>query len=272
MVSYFELLKRCFAFGKKQKICKSYFDCIMQTYSIVGDTALPVKKRLSELQVIKDVFAADNRDNVDFLNRYIELKSMFKREKLIPSLFTDVSDALESRIQQKKFLIWGEFLDFNRKTAAPAGRFLMALYDENPTTYLPMENLCTILKILDEIQQMKTGNKASERFCLPQDWLQEFHVKKQDFKTLNRTPKTQAVFTELAARLNAMREDSLILPSIIKNFRLRLRVCVMLSLTNFMIKRLQYENKNKFFVALTLTDKIKVFFYGIKLLFFRSKK
>ncbi|MCQ2741398.1 MAG: squalene/phytoene synthase family protein, partial [Alphaproteobacteria bacterium] len=248
MVSYFELLKRFFAFGKKRKICRSYFDCILQAYNIADDTVLSVEKRLSELQKIKDVFVADNRANADFLNCYIELKSMFKHEKLVLSLFTDVSDALESRIQKKIFLIWSEFLDFNRKIATPSGRFLMALYDENPTTYLPMENLCTILKILDEIQQMKTGKDVSECFCLPQDLLQEFHVKKQDFKALNRTPKTQAVFTELAARLDAMREDSLILPSIIKNFRLRLRVFVMLSLTNFMIKRLQHENKNEFFV------------------------
>ena len=166
---------------------------------------------------------------------------------------------LKLGLKKEKISIWDEFIALNRKISSPTGRFLMALYNENPSTYLPMENLCNILKIIDTIVRTKTDISILNRFYIPKEFLQKYNVVANDFALSYQTAETKAVLLEIMVRIRAMMKDSLILPRLIKNFRLRFKICVIVSLTNLMIKKIE-DGK----LRITITDRIKIFFHGLK--------
>ena len=68
---------------------------------------------------------------------------------------------------------------------------------------------------------------------------------------------------ELIERINASQMDVKVLPSLIKSFRLRVKLNIIISLTNSMIKKHNRVNVLQNPPAISVMDKIKAFIYGI---------
>ena len=61
-------------------------------------------------------------------------------------------------------------------SAAPVGRFLLALHNENPSTYLPANALCAALQIVNHVQDLKYDAKTLKRVYIPDELFRRFDV------------------------------------------------------------------------------------------------
>ena len=165
------------------------------------------------------------------------LGRLFAAERLDTSLFLDLLTAFERDAAGHPVRIWEELLDYCRYSAAPVGRFMLAIHNENPSGYLPAENLCAILQILNHLNSLKEDLSLLGRCYIPADIMQKYGVRTGDLGLSYTTPQVKALLAEVIARVEALQADVLILPSLVKSFRLRFEIGVILSLTNSMIQK-----------------------------------
>ena len=118
---------------------------------------------------------------------------------------------------------------------------MLAIHDEAPSTYMPAETLCAVLQIVNFLRDMKDDMCKLKRCYMPEDLLQKYGVWKRDFCLSHETLGVNLLKKEVLTRLEAMLKDAKILLSLIKNFRLKIELGVIFSLTNIMIKKM-YES------------------------------
>ncbi len=249
-----------FKVTKFKKQFQIYNKAVNVIKSIASDSQISLEEKKQNFSAqYKSFYQKNVCKDKDIQN----LKEMFDNNNLDSSLFTDILLAYDNNITTFKLYVWEEFVAYHRLLVAPLSRFVLAIYDENPTTYLPMENLYTILEILSSLSSIKKQIIDCNQCIIPQDIMQKYDVKNTDLTLSFTTPNVQSMMQDLVDRINYMQADVQILPSIIKNFGLRVKVNIIISLTNSMIKKYKKSDIIHNLPEITLMDKIKAFGYGI---------
>ncbi len=201
-----------------------------------------------------------------------KLGKIFKQENLDNSLYTDLLSAFRKDCDGFKPQIWEQLLDYCRYSAAPVGRFMLALYDESTTTYLPAEGLCAVLQIVNMLQDIKFDVCKLRRCYIPKELLNKFMVCETDFCLQQSTPQVKALFLYVIERLEAMLKDAEILISLVNNRSLRVELCVIFSLTNCMLKKIKKGDVVANKIKLSKLDWFRAIISGwCKSLFVRTK-
>ncbi len=222
-----------------QKRLKPLISAYYQAARIADDIAdasqLPAQEKMTQLAAIRCAFLSPG-EGKDFLP-VRDLGNKFTSERLDSSLFLDLLKAFEADSLGRPIRIWEELVAYCRFSAAPVGRFMLAIHDENISGYLPAENLCVILQILNHLRDIKKDLSELGRCYIPQELLAKYGVRASDLGLSYTKDGVRNMLAEIVAKLEKMQADTLILPSLIDNFRLRAEVGVILSLTNSMIQK-----------------------------------
>lgn len=252
--------------SKYKPLVRLYYDVARNADNIADDAYLTSQIKLQELEKIEQSFA--NKDSTSAG----ELGKLFADENLAYGLFGDLLEAFRRDAKGIKIEIWEQLLDYCSYSAAPVGRFMLAIFDENPSTYLPAETLCTVLQITNHLQDLKYDVCTLRRCYLPSKMMQEFGVRETDFCLQYATPKTKEMIKHIIKRLRAMLMDAKTLLYLVRNRRLKAEIGVILSLTNSMLKRIEKGDVIAQNIKLNKFDWIKALLVGIlQGLFIRTK-
>ena len=225
-----------FFIGKK---LRPLVDAYYQAARFADDTAdtprLTPEQKTEKLAAVRSAFMQPSAGND--LQVVRGLGRLFVSERLDSSLYLDLLEAFGRDAANRPVRIWEELIDYCRYSAAPVGRFLLAIHDENPSAALPAENLCIILQLLNHLSDIKNDLSLLNRCYIPENLMKEYGVRKTDFGLSVSRPEVKRLLAEIMSRIEKMQADAALLPPLIKNFRLRLNACVILSLTNSVIKR-----------------------------------
>ncbi len=248
-------------------VVASYYNAARLIDDIADNANLSCDEKLVQLDQIEKDFFAQTSDTVAG-----ELSQIFSKHNLSSGLFTDLLEAFRRDAKNQQIEIWEQLLDYCRYSAAPVGRFLLALHNENPATYLPAEILCTVLQIVDHIQDLKFDVCELRRCYIPSELMCKYNVEKTDICLTYATPQLRLLIDEMVSRLEHMVKDAKILLRLIKNTRLKTEVAVIFSLTNSMLKKIKKGDIIATSPKLTKTDWAKAVFYGLGVgLFLRTK-
>ena len=188
------------------------------------------------------------------------------------SLFTDLLTAFRQDSRGHVYETWEQLLEYCRYSAAPVGRFMLAIHDENLSTYLPSGVLCTVLQIANHIQDIKYDAVMQNRIYLPSELMEKYQVTAEDLKKDKSSPGLKKLIAEITFRLSKMLKDAELLPPITRSLRLRMQICVILSLTNIMLKKLNRKDVLRKEVKLSKIDWIRAVISGIfRALFTKTK-
>lgn len=213
----------------------SYYRAARFADDIADTPRLTQEQKIEKLAAVRAAFMQPSSGNDLQIIR--GLGRLFVAERLDSSLYLDLLDAFERDAVNKPVRIWEELLEYCRHSAAPVGRFLLAIHDENPSTCIPAENLCIILQLLNHLSDIKDDLSLLNRCYIPEDLMLQYNVKKTDLGLTISRPEVRQLLSEIMARIEKMQADAALLPPLIKNFKLRLNVYVILSLTNSVVKR-----------------------------------
>ena len=122
-------------------IC-SYYNLARIADDIADDCVLSDAQKLSKLEELEQAFL-NNDSNFPVASK---LKVELFEHNLSTSLVTDLFVAFRQDAEGKKYLIWEELLNYCSYSAATVGRFMLALFNESPTTYYSSTALCTALQ------------------------------------------------------------------------------------------------------------------------------
>ena len=246
--------------SKLKPLVELYYQAARFADDIADSNILEKEKKLSKLEDITKAFLSpESGNNLTIIRK---LGKMFAKERLDASLYTDLLKAFEKDAAGLKIHVWEELVDYCRYSAAPVGRFMLAISDENVSTYLPAENLCVLLQIIDHLSDIKEDLSLLGRIYIPSTIMKEYNVKDSDLGLNYTKPEVKLMLDEITKRLEKMQDDARILPKLIKKLSLRFEVCVILSLTSSMIKKYKKVDILQKSPKPHTIDWIKAFFVG----------
>ena len=190
------------------------------------------------------------------------LRKDFLYEHLDFSLATDLLIAFRRDSENISYQTWAQLLDYCQYSAAPVGRFMLALFNENPSTYLPANALCAVLQITNHIQDLYNDFHLLKRCYLPQEMMKHYKVSAKSIQTRHSSKNLQFLLNDVLRRCQGLLKDAEVLPAIVKSLRLRLYVCVTLKLTNILIKKLYNADVLKDRIGLSVFDWIVAAIWG----------
>lgn len=240
---------------KLRPLVMAYYKAARSADDIADNNELSPDEKLHLLNQYETAFLNPQKNKAS--TEASALGQLFKSENLDASLYTDLLKAFRRDAENIRPRIWDELIDYCNYSAVPVGRFMLAIHNENPSTYLPAATLCTVLQIVNHIQDIKYDAMMLRRIYLPEDMCKHYDVQDSDLYLTYSTPGLTELKNEILARQQSMLKDAELLPSIVKNKRLKIELGIILSLTNCMIKKLQKNDILSQEIKLSRTDWIK---------------
>lgn len=223
--------------SKLRPLVQAYYRAARGADDIADDNRLGSQEKLRLLNEYEKAFL--NPDDAGQAPKAASLGQLFRAENLDASLYTDLLKAFRRDAENRRPRVWDELIDYCNYSAAPVGRFMLAIHNENPSTYLPAAVLCAVLQIVNHIQDAKYDIISLNRVYLPEDLCSQYGVRDSDLYLTGSSAGLTALKIEILGRLKSMLKDAEILPAIVKSRRLKIELGIIFSLTNCMIDKLE---------------------------------
>ena len=214
----------------------AYYNAARSADDIADAQNLTRKEKLAQLAETARAF--HNKEAEGQFRAAADLGKLFGMENLANTLFLDLLTAFERDAENRQPEIWEQLIDYCKYSAAPVGRFMLAIHDENPSTYLPAETLCAALQIVNHLQDIKYDCLKLGRVYLPADLMAEYGVSRADLIAGQTCPPLRKLIAHLSELVRGQLKEGAVLPGLIRSRRLRYQVCIILSLTNIMLKKI----------------------------------
>ena len=135
---------------------------------------------------IADSPTLGSQDKLDRLDRFEEgldgdasvTKAYRLRESLaetgvIDCHAKDLLNAFRQDAVKNRYATWDELIGYCELSANPVGRYLMDLHGEDRALWEPSDALCTVLQILNHLQDLQPDIENMDRVYLPLDMLSQ---------------------------------------------------------------------------------------------------
>ena len=239
---------------------------------IADNPDLSSEEKLAQLREISDIFYGVKKYRGSKLAFAARLKNDFLRENLDFSLAGDLLIAFRKDAESGDCQTWGELIRYCQYSAAPVGRFMLALHNENPITYQPAASLCAALQIVNHLQDIKYDCLKLGRVYLPVEWMAEYGVSRADLVAGQTCPSLRKLIAHMAELVAGQIKEGAILPSLIRNRRLRYQVCIILSLTNIMLQKIKRGDVLRHEIRLSRVDWLRGVIGGVCRGFFTRRR
>jgi squalene synthase HpnC len=152
---------------------------------------------------------------------------------------TDLLIAFRQDATKQRYASWDELVDYCRYSAMPVGRHVLDLHGEDRATWDPSDALCTVLQVLNHLQDCATDLALLDRCYLPTDLLARHGGSIEDLRGPAATPGLRRVFDALLERVDALNRAATALPRRTRSRRLRLETAVIVGLSHRLARRLR---------------------------------
>lgn len=255
---------------KLQPLVKDYYNFARFGDDIADNPALSGEEKTFQLNQLEKAFLGD--ESQPSLAFATALGKSFQEQNLSSSLALDLLKAFRLDSRDYSYQYWSQLINYCTYSAVPVGRFMLAIHDENPTTYLPAASLCAALQIVNHLQDIKYDYLSMKRIYIPQEFLNQFDVSKEDLGKDVCTEGLKQIISLMLGEVRGLLKDAKILLSVVKDKRLKTELGVILSLTNSMIKRIDKYDVLAQDIKLSKWDWFKAIVEGsLKTLFIRRK-
>lgn len=167
---------------------------------------------------------------------------------------SDLVAAFIQDAQKNRYASWDELLGYCELSANPVGRYLLDLHGEDKSGYRYSDALCTVLQIVNHLQDCGDDRRALDRVYIIEDWLKEAG---EDVTVIDRTqvsPGFRKVIDRMLDGCDALMVEARKLPSALNSKHLAMESAVIVRLADRLIERLRKGDPLATRVALTKLD------------------
>lgn len=252
---------------KLKPLVMAYYRAARAADDIADAPHLTTEQKLNRLDEIEQAFYG--QDNTAANLEATALGELFRLENLDSHLFTDLLIAFRRDAENRQPQIWEQLTDYCNYSAVPVGRFMLAIHNETPSTYLPAASLCTALQLVNHLQDLKYDAVTLRRFYLPVDMMKKHQAENRDLYLTFANCPLKNVILEICGLIRGQMKDAAALPRLVKSFRLRAEIGVIVSLTNSMLKKIEKVDVISGRVKLSRIDWLKALAAGLKTALFK---
>lgn len=160
-----------------------------------------------------------------------------------------VQDAVKLR-----YATWDELLGYCALSANPVGRYLLDLHGEDKSGYGYSDALCTVLQIVNHLQDCGDDRKALDRVYIIGGWLAEEGGAVEDLDRPATSPALRRVMDRMLDGCEALMVDARKLPAALRSKSLAMESAVIVNLAARLIALLRKGDPLASRVALSKLD------------------
>lgn len=148
---------------------------------------------------------------------------------------SDLVAAFVQDCEKRRYHSWEELLAYCEKSANPVGRYLLDLHGENISAYRYSDALCTVLQIVNHLQDCGEDKRNLDRVYVIDAWLGEAGGTVDDIDRISATPAMRRVIDRMLDGCEAMMVDARRLPFALKSRALAMESAVIVRLADRLI-------------------------------------
>jgi farnesyl-diphosphate farnesyltransferase len=218
---------------------------------IADSPVLAAGDKVARLDAMEDVLLGRRDDGSPSARR---LRASLAETGVTPRHGVELLVAFRRDATKRRYASWDELLDYCRYSAMPVGRHVLDLHGEDRATWEPSDALCTVLQVLNHLQDGRKDLTSLDRCYLPADLLAEAGAEVPDLLGAAATPGLRRVFDGLLDRCDALNHAARALPRRTRDRRLRLETAVIVGLSHRLAARLRRGDPVATRVKLTKSD------------------
>lgn len=161
---------------------------------------------------------------------------------------------------------WADLMDYCAHSAVPVGRFLLIVNREGPVTHVPADALCSVLQVLNHLQDASVDWRRLGRRYLPGDWMTAAGASDADLAAPALTPALKRVVHRTLDACDDLLAEAAPLPGQIATRGLRVQAAATLAVARRLAARLRLGDPLAGRVAPSRVDFLRAAASGLRYL------
>lgn len=216
---------------------------------VADDPVLSEGEKIRKLDQFEATLLARNDDIADAL----PLRTAIAERGLSPKHAQDLLIAFRMDASKHRYADWSELIHYCTYSANPVGRFVLDVHGESRSTWPANDALCTVLQIINHLQDCGADYRRLNRVYIPLDALAARNASIEALGASKATPELLNCIHDLAAKTRELLGCA-DLSRHIKDLRLSLEVAAIERLAAKLVRMLMERDPLSEPVHLTKPD------------------
>jgi squalene synthase HpnC len=213
----------------------AFYEFVRIADDIADHTVLGEAEKLGHLDSLEaSLVGRDDRNAAG-----VTLRAALLERDLTPQHAQDLLRAFRQDATKHRYRDWDDLVDYCRYSAMPVGRYVLDVHGESRSTWAASDNVCTVLQIINHLQDCVLDYRNLDRVYIPLDELTRAGAIVEDLRAPRATPQLLACLHGLAERTSEMLEAGSDLPRQIADRRLALEIAAIVKLARHFIRLLR---------------------------------
>jgi squalene synthase HpnC len=240
----------------------AYYKFVRLADDIADDPDLEPELKLSHLDALERALMKGEAHSA-YLQPALDLHASLRMTGLPDTHARQVLQAFRRDAKNTPCRTWSDLMLYCRYSAAPVGRYLLALHGEGHKAVGPSDALCSALQILNHLQDCRDDWVDLGRCYIPRIWFEQSKVSVERLVERSSNEPLRAILDRTLDQVDALLERAAPLPSLVKHRGLRLESAVILSLARALSRRLRRQDPLARRVRLPASARILATLQGI---------
>jgi len=216
----------------------SFYNFVRTADDIADHATLSGDEKLALL----DLLEAELLGKGDSQPEAVNLRRALAERGMPPRHALDVLIAFRMDVTKLRYETWDEVIHYCRYSAMPVGRFMLDVHGENTSTWAASDALCAALQINNHLQDCGKDFRDLNRVYLPRDALAASGASVEQLGEARATSALLQCLQSLAARNEALLDQSKSLAAEVRDFRLGLEISVIQSFADRIVRLLKVRD------------------------------
>jgi len=200
--------------------------------------------KLSETEKLKllDLLEAELLGRGDSQAEAVTLRRALEARGMPPRHALDLLTAFRMDVTKLRYETWDEVIHYCRYSAMPVGRFVLDVHGESTSTWAASDALCAALQINNHLQDCGDDYRNLNRVYLPRDALASAGAAIESLGEARASAPLLQCLHSLAARNQALLDESKSFCAGVRDFRLGLEIAVIQAFADKIVRLLQMRD------------------------------
>ncbi len=230
-----------------------YYDFARAIDDVADNPDLSSQEKINRLLMFKAVLEGDEQ-NCSGYEKAAQLRTSMLETNVPTRHGSDLIKAFVQDAEKSRYASWEELLGYCENSANPVGRYLLDLHGEDAAGYPYSDALCTVLQILNHLQDFGDDLAEIDRCYIPSRWMDEAGGTIEDIRKPALTPAMRLVMDRMLDGCDGLMDDVRKLPYALNSKHLAMESAVIINLAERLSKRLRRDDPLAMRVSLSKPD------------------
>ena len=216
----------------------AFYNFVRTADDIADHASLPERQKLELL----DLLEAELLGRGDSQSEAVKLRQALAERAMSPRHALDVLIAFRMDVTKLRYETWDEVIHYCRYSAMPVGRFVLDVHGESASTWVASDALCAALQINNHLQDCGKDYRNLNRVYLPREALAAAGASVESLAETRAPAPLLHCLHSLAARNEALLNQSRSLGGEVRDFRLGLEISVIQAFADRIVRLLKVRD------------------------------